>query len=1043
VTKGQPLGIRLLDMQVRFDEDKDRAFTRSLVRIDSPEALAGAGNVTFGWQPGMEKPIVHHVLIRRGTETIDVLKRGQAFTVLRREGNLESAMLDGRLTATLQVPDLRVGDTIELALSIEGRHAALGTYSERYFPLAGGLAADRLHIVHSWPASKNIRWKVGDGAPKAKLSEQAGRKRLVIDETSFSAAQLPEQVPGRFLDLYAIQASDFSNWSSISSLFAPVYEKATLLPGDSPVKAEAARIAASTNDPKLRAEAALKLVQSQVRYLYEGSGLGNYVPRNADEVWAARFGDCKGKSVLLLALLRELGVAAEPVLVSATRGNGVDEALPMPGRFDHILVKAAIGGANYWLDGTRLGDGALDRIAAPAFEWALPLRKEGAALERLAASDPVEPETETHLQFDAREGVNLPAKVRGEVLYRQETALQMAQMMRFLPAAKKQEFLESFWTERYEGFEIGETDYSFDELKQEARFTMSGTSPMDWDMWGTAGKRRFAAIGARLGQDLAPERKEGPYQKLPVAVEPDHSIERLTILLPNNGKGFYLEGEDFEQTTGLASYKRTASIKGDRFEMRAETRVRRGEISYDEAKKEDEKSDALFENQLFVRLPVDYKWTEAEKVLLSTAAKSTDAKPGQEAWNSAMLALQGNKRDQALTILDAAIAKENNASLLSLRAAVHQAAGNFDKADADAEAALVLEPQHLQALTFRSGTLLSKSRFDDALILIERMILIDPKYFPAYAMRASVRRQKDDLDGALSDLSVVLQLVPDEMNARIERVRIHTQRGNNDKALAEAEQLVKLLPNDATAHALHGNVLAAVNRGEDAKKALARSIEIEPRADAYMTLLRFNLSGSPEAALDDLVASLRLDPTRMPSVAKVKQLLTVEGAYKRILKAVDEGAAKFPTKEGVVRARAAIEAAAGNHAAYIALLDEELRKEPKSAQLLNNRCWYRATNNVELDRALEDCDASLAIERYPANLDSRGMVHLRRGDFDKAIGDYDAALKINTKLAPALYGRGLAKIAKGDRSGGGVDLAAARALRPSIEEEFAGYGLKP
>ena len=34
-----------------------------------------------------------------------------------------------------------------------------------------------------------------------------------------------------------------------------------------------------------------------------------------------------------------------------------------------------------------------------------------------------------------------------------------------------------------------------------------------------------------------------------------------------------------------------------------------------------------------------------------------------------------------------------------------------------------------------------------------------------------------------------------------------------------------------------------------------------------------------------------------------------------------------------------------------------------------------------------------------AVLDSRGFVHLRRKEFDKAISDYDAALKIDPKAA--------------------------------------------
>ena len=43
----------------------------------------------------------------------------------------------------------------------------------------------------------------------------------------------------------------------------------------------------------------------------------------------------------------------------------------------------------------------------------------------------------------------------------------------------------------------------------------------------------------------------------------------------------------------------------------------------------------------------------------------------------------------------------------------------------------------------------------------------------------------------------------------------------------------------------------------------------------------------------------------------------------------------------------------------------------------------------------------------------------------------------------ALYGRGLARIAKGQAGAGQADIATARALRPAVEEEYRRLGLAP
>jgi tetratricopeptide (TPR) repeat protein len=70
-------------------------------------------------------------------------------------------------------------------------------------------------------------------------------------------------------------------------------------------------------------------------------------------------------------------------------------------------------------------------------------------------------------------------------------------------------------------------------------------------------------------------------------------------------------------------------------------------------------------------------------------------------------------------------------------------------------------------------------------------------------------------------------------------------------------------------------------------------------------------------------------------------------------------------------------------------------------------------------------------------------VRLRRGEFDRAIADYDHALEREPKNATSLYGRGLAKLRKGLAAASKTDLDAATAIDPRIAAQFAVWGLKP
>jgi len=118
--------------------------------------------------------------------------------------------------------------------------------------------------------------------------------------------------------------------------------------------------------------------------------------------------------------------------------------------------------------------------------------------------------------------------------------------------------------------------------------------------------------------------------------------------------------------------------------------------------------------------------------------------------------------------------------------------------------------------------------------------------------------------------------------------------------------------------------------------------------------------------------------------------------------------------------------------------------DARMPEMLHARCWYAGLNGEALEQALADCNLALKLRPKSAQyLDSRGLVHLRRGDFDQAIADYDAALSIQPRLAWSLYGRGLAKLRKGQRAAGQADLQAATALAPRIAAQAARHGLSP
>jgi tetratricopeptide (TPR) repeat protein/transglutaminase-like putative cysteine protease len=1031
--------IRLFDFQVRFDDKGAHQFVRQIIRINTPEGLQVAGTVIVPWQPGVMSATVNRVVIHRGSETIDVMKDGKSFQILRRESGLESAMISGVLTAVLPVPDLRVGDEIEVAFTLDLQNPVLAGHAEIAMPLDGLFASDRLAIRYSWPVDRKVRWLVGPALPASVMTKAGGFQTLSITRDSWTPPEAQAGAPARFKRNALIQVADFSDWASVRNIMRPLFAKASTLGSGSPVMAEVKRIAAMSPDLKVRASEALRVVQSQVRYLARVDGLGGYVPESADAVWAAKSGDCKGKTVLLLAMLRALGVTAEPALVSATDGDGLDASIPMPGRFNHVIARATIEGKDYWLDGTRLGDRGVDAIAVPGFKWALPLDGAATGLVALVATEPALAETETRLDFDARAGMTKPAKASGSVTYRGETGSTMRVALTMANAAQRDEYLRSLW-KRYSWITVDSVASAIDDKSGDVVLSFTGTAKLDWSASGADNVPRYEADNARLGRDLAPKRDKGG--TAPVAVDGDYTVARETILLSEGGKGFEVEGESFDRVIGGVRYVRTASIKDGKFEMSASSRTKPFELSYADAQEADKLTDGLIKKQLFIRAPQAFAAVADGAPEVAAGQPSTDA-PDASLAEVTRLSVAGDDA-AALKVIDGLIAKGDKAGkTLSLRAQLLRRLGRTDEASMSYDQALAANRREPLAIIGKAEILIEDGREDDALILLDRLVLLWPDTAEAYRRRASARFDVGDVEGTLADIEAVVAKTPDDIWARTTRANLYQQQGKPDAAVAEARALVALKADEPEPYVLLGTLLARQGKRAAAIFEIDKSIALKPTAEAYSARIQFGLSANGKALLSDMVNLIKLNPYADPPGLALRRLLADPAAQSAIKQAYSDAIEAEPNEDLLLVERDRTLAIGGEVKPYLARLDAALAKKPADADLLNEACWGRAVFKLELDTALAQCDRSISGKRRANVLDSRGLVRLQRGEWKEAAADYGDAVAARPMLANSLYGRGIARKRLGDLAGSKADIDAALRIDPTMADRYAFYGITP
>lgn len=339
----------LVDDQVDLRGGTRVHYADRVYEAGSAELLSDAGKYSIQFNPAYQTLAIHQVAVFRDGRWFDRFDPKQV-TLARRETEIDQDVTTGEITAIIIVPDVRLSDRVRISYSLAGQHPLIGPYTHQDFSFAWTDPMLDIAVRVLSSAEEPLAIFRDPEVPEFGEKREGDTRIYEAHAHAVAGRRMEDGVPSWLFQLPHAIVTRSHAWGDIARWANTLYPTPAALPGDLEARiAEWKRLA----DPRARLAAAVTAVQEEVRYLSVALGDSAFKPEEPALTWSRRFGDCKDKSRLLVAVLGELGIAAEPALVSTQLGPRLPDLPPSAGWFDHVIVRITLDDGVHWIDPTR------------------------------------------------------------------------------------------------------------------------------------------------------------------------------------------------------------------------------------------------------------------------------------------------------------------------------------------------------------------------------------------------------------------------------------------------------------------------------------------------------------------------------------------------------------------------------------------------------------------------------------------------------------------------------------------------------------------
>lgn len=340
----------LVDTQIFTGNGQHEKYFSTSTRLNTSQGVAEGSELHIDFNPDYQELIIHNIRIHRKGKALDTVKP-QHIRLLQREEDLKNGIMHGLVSAIAIIPDTRVGDRIDSSYTVIGRNPVYGDKIFGSFGMDWGVDIRLVNARLLVPSDIEFQIKKHNTSLKGKVKKSKGVVEYRWQSKNVKAVNYEDNYPPWFSPYAWIEYSEYKTWSDVELWARSLY--GSIDQSSKELGAEIKKLKKGTKDGTGFASKALEFTQEDIRYLGMEFGVNSHLPHSPAHVLGERYGDCKDKSNLLVQLLKSHNIEAYSALVSHRYRDGIENFLPSPSAFDHVIVNAIIDGKSIWLDPTR------------------------------------------------------------------------------------------------------------------------------------------------------------------------------------------------------------------------------------------------------------------------------------------------------------------------------------------------------------------------------------------------------------------------------------------------------------------------------------------------------------------------------------------------------------------------------------------------------------------------------------------------------------------------------------------------------------------